>query len=71
MASQRRCLGGPGDRDHVTGLAAADGLLWRIAEGEAARPLLEHPEIRGQQVELEARAFPEIGYLGVLAVHHL
>ncbi len=71
LDGQRRCLGRTGDREHVTGLQTADGALWRLAENEAVRPLLGQPELRGQRVHLEARAYPEIGYLGVVAVHPL
>jgi hypothetical protein len=70
LALHRFCRGG-GDREHITGLQTADGSLWHFVENDVVTSLLDEPDLRGREVTLEARAYPDIHYLQVAAVREL
>jgi len=69
MKHQRACRGG-GDL-HVTGLRTSDGNLWRFMDGEPIREYLHQPQLRGAWLQIQARPFPDIGYLQIAAVQRL
>ena len=70
MALHRFCRGG-GDREHITGLQTRDGDLWHFVENDVVTSLLDEPDLRGREVTLEARLYPDIHYLQVAAVREL